>query len=52
MCEVEIMLDESRLDALKRAFSITDTEMGVVPGSAEKAVKELICERISLAAIQ
>jgi KEOPS complex subunit Cgi121 len=52
VCEVEIMLDKSRLDALKRAFSITDTEMGVVPVSAEKAVKELICERISLGAIQ
>ncbi|GBE19270.1 MAG TPA: hypothetical protein ENH13_02260 [Euryarchaeota archaeon] len=52
MREVEIVLDESRINVLKCAFSITDAELGVVPGRVADALRELICERISLGAVQ
>jgi len=49
--EAEILLGTARINALKSAFSITDLEIEVVPGSVEDAVRELICERISLSGV-
>ncbi len=46
--EHDIILDRSRLERLKVAFSISDEELNAVSDNVFEAVKELINERIAL----
>jgi KEOPS complex subunit Cgi121 len=44
----EIKIDGKKLDALKKAYSISDTELHAVSDTPSEAVKDLIKERIAL----
>ncbi len=46
--DTEIKIDGKKLDALKNAFSISDTELYAVSDTPFEAIKDLIKERIAL----